>query len=147
VDDGEYGVTDVVRAPIICSTNATWTERQLSQAADPRYAHLPVAVDQRGEKLSKQTKAAPVDLTRPLLVVEAVLRFLNQPVPDDLCGAAVPELWRYAIDRWDLQRVGRRLKRALRARGQAMSMRRPPGGRQLAACQRPMVRCRSVSWR
>jgi glutamyl-Q tRNA(Asp) synthetase len=110
VDDGEYGVTDVVRGADLLESSARQIQLLRFLALPvPRYAHLPVAVDQRGEKLSKQTKAAPVDLTRPLLVVEAVLRFLNQPVPDDLCGAAVPELWRYAIDRWDLQRVGRRL--------------------------------------
>jgi len=111
VDDGEYGVTDVVRGADLLESSARQIQLLRFLALPvPRYAHLPVAVDQRGEKLSKQTKAAPVDLTRPLLILEAVLRFLNQPVPDDLCGAAVPELWRYAIDRWDLQRVGRRLQ-------------------------------------
>jgi len=111
VDDADQGVTDVVRGADLLESSARQIQLLRFLALPvPRYAHLPVAVDQRGEKLSKQTKAAPVDLTRPLLILEAVLRFLNQPVPDDLCGAAVPELWRYAIDRWDLQRVGRRLQ-------------------------------------
>ena len=110
VDDGECGVTDVVRGADLLESSARQIQLLRFLALPvPRYAHLPVAVDQHGEKLSKQTKAAPADPTRPLVILEAVLRFLNQPVPDDLCGAAVPELWRYAIDRWDLQRVGRRL--------------------------------------
>jgi glutamyl-Q tRNA(Asp) synthetase len=76
----------------------------------PLYIHLPVAVDQHGQKLSKQTKAAPVDPTRPLAALKAVLRFLNQVVPEDLGAPTVSELWRYAIDRWDLRRVGSRLQ-------------------------------------
>jgi len=103
-------VTDVVRGADLLESSARQIQllRVLALPV-PRYAHLPVAVDQHGEKLSKQTRAAPVDLMRPLVVLQAVLRFLNQPVPDELCAATVPELWRYAIDRWDLQRVGRRL--------------------------------------
>ena len=110
VDDGELGVTDVVRGADLLESSARQLQLLRFLALPvPRYAHLPVAVDQHGEKLSKQTRAAPVDLMRPLVVLQAVLRFLNQPVPDELCAATVPELWRYAIDRWDLQRVGRHL--------------------------------------
>ena len=110
VDDGEYGVTDVVRGADLLESSARQIQLlRLLALPVPRYAHLPVAVDHHGEKLSKQTKAAPVDPMRPLVVLQAVLRFLNQPVPDELCGVTLPELWRYAIDRWDLRRVGRRL--------------------------------------
>jgi len=45
-----------------------------------------------------------------LLVLRAVLRFLNHTVPDDVAEATVPELWRYAVDHWDLLRVGPRLQ-------------------------------------
>ncbi len=111
VDDGECGVTHVVRGADLLESSA----RQiplfgLLAMPVPHYTHLPVAVGQRGEKLSKQTKAAPVDPTRPVAVLQAVLRFLNQTVPDDLDEASVPELWRHAIERWDLQRVGQRLR-------------------------------------
>lgn len=111
VDDGEYGVTHIVRGADLLESSARQIQllRWLGLPV-PLYVHLPVAVDQRGEKLSKQTKAAPVDPTRPLAVLKAVLRFLNQAVPDDLGAATVPELWRYAINRWDLRRVGCRLQ-------------------------------------
>jgi glutamyl-Q tRNA(Asp) synthetase len=107
VDDGEYGMTDVVRGADLLQSSARQIHLlRLLGLPLPRYVHLPVAVDQHGKKLSKQTSASPIDTTRPLVVLEAVLRFLNQTVPDDLTGATVPELWRYAIARWDLQRVG-----------------------------------------
>jgi glutamyl-Q tRNA(Asp) synthetase len=111
VDDGEYRVTDVVRGADLLESSVRQIHLlRLLALPVPRYVHLPVAVDQRGEKLSKQTKAAPVDPTHPLAVLQAVLRFLNQAVPDDLGGAGIPELWRYAINHWDLQRVGPRLQ-------------------------------------
>jgi glutamyl-Q tRNA(Asp) synthetase len=111
VDDGEYSVTDVVRGADLLESSARqiYLLRLLALPV-PRYVHLPVAVDRHGEKLSKQTRAAPVDPTHPLAVLHAVLRFLNQAVPDDLAGATVPELWRYATNHWDLQRVGPRLQ-------------------------------------
>jgi glutamyl-Q tRNA(Asp) synthetase len=110
VDDGEYGMTDVVRGADLLESSARQIQLlRLLALPVPRYVHLPVAVDQHGKKLSKQTGAVPLDPTRPLVVLQAVLHFLNQAVPDDLAGASVPELWRYAINHWDLQRVGRRL--------------------------------------
>ena len=111
VDDGEYGMTDVVRGADLLESSARQIQLlRLLGLPVPHYVHLPVAVDQHGEKLSKQTKAAPVDPTRPLLVLRAVLRFLNHTVPDDVAEATVPELWRYAVDHWDLLRVGPRLQ-------------------------------------
>jgi glutamyl-Q tRNA(Asp) synthetase len=109
VDDGEQGMTDVVRGSDLLESSVRQAQLlRLLALPVPRYLHLPVAVDQRGEKLSKQTKAAPVDPTRPLAVLQAVWRFLNQELPDDLGGATVAEFWRYAVNRWDLQRVGPR---------------------------------------
>jgi glutamyl-Q tRNA(Asp) synthetase len=111
VDDGEHGMTDVVRgADLLESSGRQIHLARLLGLPAPHYAHLPVAVDQHGEKLSKQSKAPPVDPTRPLLVLRAVLRFLNHTVPDDVGWGTVPEFWRYVIDQWDLQRVGPRLQ-------------------------------------
>jgi glutamyl-Q tRNA(Asp) synthetase len=111
VDDGEQGMTDVVRGADLLESSVRQAQlMRLLALPVPRYVHLPVAVDRMGEKLSKQTKAAPVDPTRPLSVLQAVWRFLNQALPDDLGGATIQEFWRYAIDRWDLRCVGPRLQ-------------------------------------
>jgi glutamyl-Q tRNA(Asp) synthetase len=112
VDDGEQGMTDVVRGADLLESSLRQAQLlRLLELPVPRYLHLPVAVDQRGEKLSKQAKAAPIDPGRPLAALKAVWRFLNQALPDDLDAAAtVAEFWRYAIKRWDLARVGPRLQ-------------------------------------
>jgi len=110
VDDAELGVTDVVRGSDLLESSARQLKliRLLGHGA-PRYVHLPVAVDRSGEKLSKQTKAAPVDPARPLRALQAVLRFLNQATEAESEPTTLDELWRHAILRWDLQRVGPRL--------------------------------------
>lgn len=115
VDDGELGITDVVRGADLLESSARQIHVQhLLRLPSPHYVHLPVAVDRNGEKLSKQTKAVPVDATRPVAVLLAVLEFLNQRVPGALERATesitVAEFWRQAVATWDLHRVGDRLQ-------------------------------------
>jgi glutamyl-Q tRNA(Asp) synthetase len=71
----------------------------------PIYAHLPVVVDVAGEKLSKQTRAAPVDISKPGPALFAALEFLGQRPPLELSGVAVAEFWAWAIANWQLRHV------------------------------------------
>jgi glutamyl-Q tRNA(Asp) synthetase len=108
VDDAEQGITHVVRgADLLGSTPRQIYLQQLLELAQPRYMHLPVAVNVRGEKLSKQTFAAPVDPARPLPALVAALDFLGQQPPRDLARGTVRELWDWAKENWRLQRVPR----------------------------------------
>lgn len=110
VDDGELGITHVVRGADLLESSARQIHvLRLLGLPVPQYTHLPVAVDSGGEKLSKQTRAAAVDRSRPVPVLCAVLRFLNQPVPPGLDGAALGDFWQHAIRHWNLQRIGARL--------------------------------------
>jgi len=91
VDDHDQGVTDVVRgADLLDSTARQIHLQRILGARTPRYAHVPVAVDTAGQKLSKQTGAAPIDLADPKRELARARRFLGQ---DD--------------DGWDLTRVPR----------------------------------------
>jgi glutamyl-Q tRNA(Asp) synthetase len=111
VDDGEQGISDVVRGTDLLESSARQLQlMRLLALPVPRYVHLPVAIDGNGEKLSKQAKAAPVNPMRPLDVLQAVLRFLNQAIPAGLESATLAEFWRHAILHWDLRRVGARLQ-------------------------------------
>jgi glutamyl-Q tRNA(Asp) synthetase len=101
VDDHEQGITNVVRgADLLDSTPRQIYLNSLFGYLPLIYAHLPVAVDANGDKLSKQTLAAPVDPARPLPALLAALRFLGQRVPDGLMDAGLPEVWRWAIANW-----------------------------------------------
>jgi len=108
VDDADCGITHVVRgADLLASTARQIFLQQCLGLPTPGYAHLPVAVNAAGEKLSKQTRAAAVDAARPAPALFAALQFLGQRPPPDLAGAAVAELWRWALANWQLQRVPR----------------------------------------
>lgn len=109
VDDAEQGVTEVVRgADLLTSTPRQIHLQRLLGHATPAYAHLPVAVDARGAKLSKQTHARPLPLGRPVPLLRQALAFLGQPAPEELLEARVEELLAWAVAHWELSAVPRR---------------------------------------
>jgi glutamyl-Q tRNA(Asp) synthetase len=74
IDDAMQGVTDVVRgADLLDSTGRQMHLQQALGYAPPRYLHVPVVVNENGEKLSKQTLAPALSLERvmPALVQAA----------------------------------------------------------------------------
>lgn len=79
VDDLDQGVTDVVRgADLLDSTARQIHLQRLLGAPTPGYAHVPVAVNAGGEKLSKQTGARALDLSDPPRELARARRFLGQ---------------------------------------------------------------------
>lgn len=108
VDDAEQGITDVVRgADLLASAPRQIYLQQLLSLPTPRYAHLPVAVNAQGEKLSKQTYAAPIDPHRPLPALIAALAFLGQRPPQELGQTDLQSFWKWAITNWRLPNVPR----------------------------------------
>lgn len=88
VDDGDQGVSDVVRgADLLDSTARQIHLQRLLEVPTPRYLHVPVALNAAGEKLSKQTGAAALDLSRPHLELRKALAYLGQPEADSLAEA------------------------------------------------------------
>ena len=77
VDDAEQRITHVVRgSDLLASTPRQIHLQHLLGLTTPRYMHLPVAVNEAGEKLSKQTLAAPVDVAQPAATLLRALEFL-----------------------------------------------------------------------
>lgn len=108
VDDAAQGITDVVRgADLLDSTTRQIYLQQLLGYTTPRYAHLPVAVNVLGEKLSKQTLAAPIDNRELLATLNAALAFLGQDTITDADPKKIADFWKRAIAGWDLARVPR----------------------------------------
>lgn len=108
VDDADQGVDHVVRgADLIHSTaRQIYLQRQLSLPT-PDYAHLPVAVDAAGQKLSKQTLAAPVGARDPIPALWAAASFLGQKPPVELRRLASADFWAWARAHWRLDSVPR----------------------------------------
>ena len=111
VDDAAQGVNAVVRgADLIDSVvRQIWLQQCLGLSV-PSYAHLPVAVNAAGEKLSKQTRAPEVDVAQGSRLLCEVCAFLGHPPPIDLYGAPLADFWRWAISAWSINRVPRKLK-------------------------------------
>ena len=108
VDDAEAGVTHVVRgADLLDSTARQINLQRLLGLAQPVYAHLPVATNAAGEKLSKQTLAQAIDDHPPATALLAALAFLGQQPPLELARATLPRIWEWAHAHWQLAHVPR----------------------------------------
>lgn len=117
LDDAEQGITEVVRgADLLDSTPRQIYLQQLLGLPTPDYAHVPLALDGAGNKLSKQSKARPVDPNEPVGGLLAAWKFLGQAAPDST-PTSVESFWQFAIDRWSLER--------LRPKGQAIPSMNP----------------------
>jgi glutamyl-Q tRNA(Asp) synthetase len=100
VDDAEQAITHVVRgADLLASTpRQIWLQQQL-RLPTPSYLHHPIAINARGEKLSKQTRAPPLP-ANPLPTLMLAWRFLDQPMLPASIGT-VAEFWRWAHRAWN----------------------------------------------
>jgi len=104
VDDAEQGITNVVRGADLLDSTARqiWLQRLLGYGT-PGYLHLPIARNPQGEKLSKQTRAPAVSASGDAGQLKAALRFLGQPVPQEV--ESIREIWKWAAAEWDLSRL------------------------------------------
>ena len=108
VDDGLQNITDIVRGSDLLEVTPRQIYLQrLLGFATPRYAHLPIAVDRRRAKLSKQTQAPPLDDRCPTPALFAALRFLKQEPPAVLARDNLATLWQWALSHWRPQRIPR----------------------------------------
>lgn len=101
VDDSNQGVTDVVRGDDLLDSTARQIHLQrLLGYTTPRYLHVPVVRAADGQKLSKQTGAAALDVAQPLSTLEQATRHLGLAVTQ--CGS-ISEFWLRATECWVAQ--------------------------------------------
>jgi len=102
LDDAEQGITTIVRGvDLLDSTAAHVHLQRLLGLATPQYYHLPVVVNERGQKLSKQTGASAVD-ARDRAAAARALETLGLTVPPSLARERPRALWQWAIERWNI---------------------------------------------
>ncbi len=107
VDDAEQGITEIVRgADLLHSTPRQCYLQALLGLPRPGYAHLPLALDEAGRKLSKSLGSLALDPQNPLPALQRAWRFLGQAALSEPPGA-VADFWRQAIPRWSLSDVPR----------------------------------------
>lgn len=109
VDDAWQGITHIVRgADLLHSTSRQIYLQKLLSVETPCYSHVPVVVNEQGEKLSKQTRAEPINLTNPLPQLVAALRFLGQNPPEELSKSDLSTFWEWALANWCVGEIPRR---------------------------------------
>lgn len=98
VDDADQGVTHVVRGTdLLESTGRQIYLQRLLDVPMPSYMHVPVVLNEVGEKLSKQTGATALDLDNPLSELLRAARFLQLDIDH---ADSMAEFWQKAIADW-----------------------------------------------
>lgn len=105
VDDAAQGINQVVRGTdlLLCSLRQGLLQQALGLPC-PDYAHLPLALDSQGRKLSKSAADTPLESTAPLTSLRRAWAFLGQePLPSGV--DQLKDFWAFAIAHWSPHRV------------------------------------------
>ncbi|WP_228276185.1 tRNA glutamyl-Q(34) synthetase GluQRS [Neopusillimonas aestuarii] len=99
IDDAWQGVTDIVRGVDLLSS--TGRQIQLAEALGytyPRVMHVPLVLDEFGQKLSKQNHAQPFNCDQPIATLNRAWQRLGF---EQLSGiTTVQAFWAHAIPLW-----------------------------------------------
>lgn len=101
VDDGDQGVTDVVRGADLL--DSTPRQRLLQDAlglSHPRTLHVPLVVDDAGRKLGKSHGARPLDPDHPLPALLTAARHFGLDIG---APSSVSAFWEAATRAWALR--------------------------------------------
>jgi glutamyl-Q tRNA(Asp) synthetase len=100
LDDAAQGVTTIVRGVDLLDSTAAHIHLQRTLGLPtPAYWHLPVLVNGEGQKLSKQTGAAPISADYPGTAAR-LLGLLGLRVPQEMWREPAPTLWQWALQYW-----------------------------------------------
>ena len=101
VDDIDQGITDVVRGSDLLGMTAQ--QQQIYRALDatvPKWLHIPVILNEQGQKLSKQTHAPALDNAKPVDNLFNALAALGQTPPADLAKGTPDSLLEWGRKNW-----------------------------------------------
>ena len=103
VDDYLQGVTHVVRgADLLDNTERQIWLARLLHYPELKYMHLPLAMNDQGQKLSKQNMAQALDLSHPSELLQQALSALNQPIVE---LDTPSNMLKQAIAQWNIQHI------------------------------------------
>lgn len=106
VDDALQGITEIVRgADLLDSTPRQIYLQQCLGYPEPGYLHLPLMLDEHGRKLGKSEGAAALNPDRPAKSLYIALQHLGQQPPPALAHAAVADIWPWAMEHWNLDKI------------------------------------------
>ncbi|MBW3199528.1 tRNA glutamyl-Q(34) synthetase GluQRS [Marinobacter nauticus] len=101
VDDIDQGITHVVRGSDLLDMTAQQQQVFRALGAEPpHWLHIPVIVNEQGQKLSKQTHAPALDDDHPARNLFLALQALGQQPEPTLARATVEEVLNWAEAHW-----------------------------------------------
>lgn len=106
VDDHAANITHIIRgADLLDSTPRQIYLQNTLNFITPLYGHIPIAVNQQGEKLSKQTYAKAIDSSNIQQELINALEFLGHKMPVDLKTEMPKTILDWAIHHWDIELI------------------------------------------
>jgi glutamyl-Q tRNA(Asp) synthetase len=108
VDDAFQNITHVVRGwDLLDSTPRQIYLQRVLKYQEMHYAHIPIIVDAKGQKLSKQAFAPSIETDRASQAIFKALTFLGQAPPAELATERPKSQLEWAIDSWDVQGIAK----------------------------------------
>ncbi len=105
-DDQSQNITHIIRGfDLIDSTPRQIYLQQVLNYDQLEYGHVPVIVDERGQKLSKQAFAASIETDKAAGLIYQALAILGQSPPTAFEKESPQQLLQWAIENWDIQAV------------------------------------------
>ncbi|MGY0614246.1 tRNA glutamyl-Q(34) synthetase GluQRS [Vibrio sp. FJH11] len=106
LDDINQGVTEVVRgADLIEPTGRQISLYQILGQPEVSYLHLPLAMDNNGNKLSKQNHATAIDIDNPKPALLRAMMFLGFDIPEEIKVGKIAEILRWGCENWRLEQL------------------------------------------
>ena len=110
-DDIDQNITHIVRgSDLIDTTSKQLFLFQVLASKPPTYAHIPVIVDEKGNKLSKQNHAQAIIDSQPQKNLIDAANALNIPVEQSFLTLSVPAILEKLIQRWDINKIPKRME-------------------------------------
>lgn len=114
VDDAWQGITHIVRgADLLDNTPRQIYLQQLLSLAPIHYLHIPMVTHANGQKLSKQTHAPAITPQAKIHELCKALNFLGQQAPEPHVFEHIKDVWRWALQHWDTDKIPRQYSRTL----------------------------------
>ncbi|RLA39072.1 MAG: tRNA glutamyl-Q(34) synthetase GluQRS [Gammaproteobacteria bacterium] len=106
LDDGFQNISHVIRGSDLLDS----TPRQIHLLhclglQVPHYGHIPVLSNAQGQKLSKQNHAPELSSSKASSNLFDCLHLLAMPAPQELKHSSVPQVIKWAIEHWQLNKV------------------------------------------
>lgn len=106
IDDADQGVNRILRGIDLldCCAPQIYLQ-QLLQLPQPSYAHIPILVNSKAQKLSKQTYAAAIESESAKQNLLTVLTLLKQKAVPPASQHSILDIVDHALTHWDLSAV------------------------------------------